>query len=106
MKPAPWLPHALGLLRQYCPVPEGVRVVEVPRLRWWGEAWLPKAGGPFEIRLARGIGRAAGPEMLAHEWAHCRAWRSSRIDHGPAWGAEYARAYRVLVDGWRPRRAR
>lgn len=56
------------------------------------------------MRLSAGMDASIAPEVVAHEWAHAMSWRSSRIDHGAAWGVAYSRCYRVVVEGWRPRR--
>lgn len=40
-------------------------------------------------------------ETLAHEWAHCIAWKadhSELCDHGPAWGLAYATCYRTIIE--------
>lgn len=101
-RPARWLAWDLRLLRRYCPVTLPVVVERPRRLRWWADAC--RYTDHFLIRLDARLDAVAGREVLAHEWAHCRAWSASRIDHGAAWGIEYARCYRVLFDGWRPKR--
>lgn len=97
-----WLRRDLARLTRYCPVGKPV-VVECAHLSFWADCI--DNGDHFLIRmdLAR-LDAASGHELIAHEWAHARAWDKSRIDHGSAWGIEYARCYRVLIDGWRPKR--
>ena len=34
--------------------------------------------------------------VLAHEWAHARAW-NDEIDHGDKWGMEMARCWRLII---------
>jgi hypothetical protein len=109
--------RARRLLERYCRLGREVRVEFVPRLAWWADASreygarAARRGGVarkyrthYLIRLSMGLSADAALEVFAHEWAHCRAWDKSRIDHGSKWGIDYARCYRVLVDGWRPKR--
>lgn len=38
---------------------------------------------------------------LIHEWAHAVVWKEGQDvhDHGPDWGIEYARIYRLFIEG-------
>ena len=96
-----WVSSTLKLLNKYCPVDLPVVVTFVPKLSWWADTVKNK--DHYLIRISKKIDISAGYELLAHEYAHCRAWDKSKIDHGAAWGEEYARAYRVIIDDWRPK---
>lgn len=81
------------------PVDLPVEVCLVP-IPWWGDC--ERVGQEYRVRLACELDAHGLVETLAHEWAHARTWRGpSRRDHSDAWGVEYARAYRLVVDGVR-----
>ena len=90
------------LLLTYCPVDYPVRIEYVRRLSWCADTHLHR--GEYVVRIAVGLTPDLEADVIAHEWAHAMAWRKSRIDHGEAWARAYSRCYRVVVDGWRPRR--
>lgn len=105
------------LLARYCPLDRPVAVEFTNDLgNCWGEAdrvrvlhrskfaSAARTRTRYLIRLLPSLGADLGRDTFAHEWGHCRAWDLSRIDHGAKWGICYARCYRVLIDGWRPKR--
>ena len=99
-----WMRRAVEKLERYCPLDRSVVIDADSPVRHYADA--TRFQTHFLIRLYRGADADTGRELLAHEWAHCRAWHRSRTDHGPQWGVEYARAYRVLVDNWQPKGTR
>ena len=96
------LKQAITLLTRYCPTERAVMVVRAGRLRHWADCQVDSGG--VTIRLSSALDRVSLIETLAHEWAHAMTWGATKVDHGTIWGVAYARCYRVLVDGWRPRR--
>ena len=81
-------------------------------MRLVGWSYLGDAEKCFRIVLKTRVlergARAARPvfpseliETLAHEWAHCMAWKhgvSQLSDHCPAWGVSYAQCYRTVIE--------
>jgi hypothetical protein len=96
--------RAVEKLERYCPLDRSVVVCHDEAVLHYGDACRERDG--YLIRIDYSLDARAAVETLAHEWAHCRAWHRSRTDHGPQWGVEYARAYRVLVDNWQPKGTR
>lgn len=94
--------RALRLLERYCPIDRPVRIVFVPMRGQWGDS--DREGKGFIIRLRAGMDESLGLDALAHEWGHIRAWFKTRVLHGERDFAAYSRAYRVLIEGWRPKR--
>ena len=89
-------------LLAYCPLRGPVRVLTALPVPHYGETeW---DGTRFTIRIDSSMDERSQAETLAHEWAHAMTWTSTRTDHGPTWGKAYSRAYRVAVEGWRPKR--
>lgn len=67
-----------------------------------GWADTDRRGDGFLIRMSGRMDTRSLIETLAHEWAHARTWDvQSPLDHHDAWGIEFARAYRLLIDGVR-----
>ena len=97
------VPRHIRALSKYCPVAKPVRVEVVHRMRWWADCSVDRLG--YRIRLSARLDLDSVDETLAHEWAHAMAWGASRIDHGEAWAVAFSRCYRVVVEGWRPKRA-
>ena len=95
---------ALHVLEDRLPTDLPVEVERAP-LGWWGDCNL--IGGEYRIRIfdripPRRVLDRLWMDTLAHEWAHARAWRArSKQEHPDAWGIEFARAYRLLIDGVR-----
>lgn len=52
----------------------------------------------FTIAIASGMSHSETCDVLAHEWAHMRAWTYRGIDddHGDHFGIEWAKAHRAL----------
>ena len=52
----------------------------------------------FTICISSGMSPSETLDVLAHEWAHMRAWvwRGIDDDHGPHWAIEYGRAHNAL----------
>ena len=70
-------------------------LIRVVRLRgMYGDCELRK--GCYRIRIDSRLSGVVLEDTLMHEWAHARSWWE-QIEHGPAWGAEYAR----LLTEWR-----
>jgi hypothetical protein len=111
--------RALGALREECPLllPVRVRISYSPppqtpdgRLIAW--AYLGDGMKCFRIVLRTSVYEHKAPrpraiypsellESLAHEWAHCMAWRQEPhdlIDHCPLWGVAYAQCYRTVIE--------
>lgn len=91
---------ALHVLEDALPVEMPVHVVIPPHVVGWADT--DRSGGGFLIRMSGRMDTRSLIETLAHEWAHARTWgHPSSLDHHDAWGIEYARAYRLLIDGVR-----
>lgn len=110
MKPAPpiELRDLAELLRAYCPTryPVSVRIVPTlcDRTRCVAQCLYRPRLKRFDVDLA-GDAPHAGMlvDGLVHEWAHAMAWFSESPDHDESWGVAYSRAYRVAIEGWRPK---
>jgi hypothetical protein len=62
-----------------------------------GESWLDEESGMFFIHVEEGIDWRMQQWIVIHEYAHCMTWNSD-TDHGPAWAASYAEAYRAIFE--------
>lgn len=88
--------RALHALEDALPVDLPVEVT-MAGLSWCGDCHL--VGGEYRIRLSSRQRVSAIIDTLAHEWAHARTWAlPSKQEHPDAWGVEYARAYRLVID--------
>lgn len=89
---------ALHVLEDAYPLDRPVEVEIPPHVVGWADT--DRREGDFLIRMSGRMDTRSLIETLAHEWAHARTWTApSRRDHSDAWGIEYARAYRLLIDG-------
>ena len=80
-------------------VPVKLRIVkEVPREGCADFGGNEKDG--FVIRIEKGMCHTCARDALLHEWAHLRVRVKHGLDerdHGPWWGREHARLYRIYV---------
>lgn len=56
-------------------------------------------GNRFLIEISKELTEQAAIDTLVHEAAHCPAWHEYTVhgvEHGPQWGLEHSRCYRVL----------
>ena len=56
------------------------------------------------IRVSRWVHGSLLRDILAHEWAHAHAWHREKVLHGHPMFDVYCWTYRILIDGWRPKR--
>jgi hypothetical protein len=91
---------ALHVLEDAYPLDRPAEVEVPPHVVGWADT--DRRDGDFLIRLSGRMDTRSLIETLAHEWAHARTWDvQSPLDHHDAWGIEFARAYRLLIDGVR-----
>lgn len=58
-----------------------------------------QGGNRFLIEISKELTEQAAIDTLVHEFGHCPAWNEyavHSIEHGPQWGLEHSRCYRVL----------
>lgn len=92
--------RALHNLEDAYPLDRPAEVVIPPHVVGWADT--ERREGEFLIRLSGRMDTRSLIETLAHEWAHGLAWsHPSRYHHSDHWGVQYARAYRLLIDGVR-----
>lgn len=95
--PAP-VRRALHELEDAYPLDRPVEVIVPPHVVGWADT--ERREGDYLIRLSGRMDARSLVETLAHEWAHVRSWDSrSRLEHPDSWGVQYARAYRLVIDG-------
>jgi hypothetical protein len=57
--------------------------------------------GSFEVVIDIRLSFGEMCDYLIHEFAHVGSWHlDERNDHGPGWGIEYAKLYRLYLDAY------
>jgi hypothetical protein len=81
----------LGRLRKSCGLPVDVVVRLRRSSKYHGQAWMQDGVGRIDLDPTRCV--ACLKDTLVHEWAHLMR---PKANHGPAWGAAFAKAYSAV----------
>lgn len=74
----------------------GLKIKRVPNLRNDADCGLIKKTY-FLIRINKDLSESYSIYLLLHEVGHMLAWDKDDDDHGPNWGKEYSKVYRLWL---------
>lgn len=92
--------QAVESLSEALPLVHPFRVTRPKNMEEWGSCEKLESPDRFIIRIHSRLSDDLAVSILAHEWAHARAWSEDPLveNHGPEWGVAYSRCYRALFD--------
>lgn len=94
------LRHATETLSEVLPLTAPVKITRPKNMDEWGSCEKLESPDRFIIRIHQRLSDDWAVSILAHEWAHARAWTDDPTipNHGPEWGIAYSRCYSALFD--------